>query len=47
MESERLKQLRKKLKARQGKPGYEKNVEAIQAEIDRVLAAVPVEDPED
>jgi hypothetical protein len=38
-ESERVASLRKKLKARTGVPGYEKNCEAIQAEIDRLVAA--------
>lgn len=47
MESERLTALRKKLAARKGKPEYKKNAEAIQAEIDRLLASAPVEDPKD
>jgi hypothetical protein len=39
----RLEILRKKLAARQGRPGYEKNCEALQAEIAR-LEHVPPED---
>lgn len=38
-ESERLASLRKKLKARDKVPGYEKNCEEIRAEIARLEAA--------
>lgn len=44
--SQRLEILRKKLAARQGRPGYEKNCEALQAEIAR-LEHVPIQQLDD
>lgn len=38
-ENERLASLRKKLKARENTPGYEKNCESIRAEIAKLEAA--------
>ena len=39
MTNDRLTKLRTKLKAREGKPGYEKNCEAIKSEIARIEAS--------
>lgn len=43
----RIEQLKQKLAARQNVPGYEKNCEAIQAEIDRLEHAAANPHPKD
>lgn len=46
MESDRLKKLKQKLKAREGTPGYEKNCDALLAEIKRLSGAEKHEENE-
>lgn len=41
---ERLEDLQRKLKAREGKPGWAVNAEEIRAEIERLEATLPTSD---
>lgn len=45
-DEDRLAELKRKLEAREGQPGYGENVEALKAEIARLEGDEPVEKPE-